>query len=374
VSRSSSASGSGPDVSRSSSASGSGPALTRYLARLRSWDVVVGLLVIVLFVMGGQIVEGVLTGTTVFFTLQDVQEILLLALPMTMLIIAGEIDLSIGSAIAMSSAVIGTAYQAGAPMWLACLLGIATGAVGGAVNGFLVTVLGLGSLAVTIGTLALYRGLAWVLLGSNPVAGFPQAWLRLGYDDLFGVLPLTAPLIVVAIIGFGLILHWTKTGRAIYAIGTNAEAARFNGVKVQKIKFNLFLTTGAMAGLCSVTYTLKFATATPNAALGTELAVIAAVLFGGVSIFGGVGGLIGSVNGVLLLGLARAVLRLASVAPNVLTIVTGGLLLASVIGPAVLQRLREAQEHRRGPQRRAGAGEPALAPPATPQPEPELRT
>lgn len=338
------------------------PTAHRLLSRLKRWDVAVGVLVVVVFVVGGRLVEGVMTGTTVFFTLQDVGEVLLLALPMTLLIISGEIDLSIGSAIALSSCMIGKAYSMGAPMWLACLLGILTGAAGGAFNGFLVTVLGLGSLAVTIGTLALYRGLAWVLLGSSPVASFPTSWLQVGYGDLFGWLPLTTPLFVVAIIGFGLLLHGSKTGAAIYAMGTNLEAARFSGIRTTKIKFNLFLATGAMAGLCSVTYTLKFATATPNAALGLELAVIAAVLFGGVSIFGGVGGLLGSVSAVLFLGLTRAVLRLADVAPNVLTIVTGGLLLASVVGPAVLLRLRERREHRRGPQRMPSAGEPHSAP------------
>ncbi|HUG82911.1 MAG TPA: ABC transporter permease [Euzebya sp.] len=355
------------------------PTTIRVLSRLKHWDVIVGVLVVVLFVVGGRLVEGVMTGTTVFFTLQDVGEILLLALPMTLLIIAGEIDLSVGSAIALSSAIIGKAYSMGAPMWLACLIGIGTGAAGGAFNGFLVTVLGLGSLAVTIGTLALYRGLAWVLLGSNPVANFPSSWLQVGYGDFLGWLPLTTPLFVVAIAAFGMVLHWSKTGQAIYAMGTNLEAARFSGIRTTRIKFNLFLVTGAMAGLSSVTYTLKFATATPNAALGVELAVIAAVLFGGVSIFGGVGGLVGSVNAVLFLGLSRAVLRLADVPPNVLTIVTGGLLLASVIGPAVLLRLRERREHRRGPQRPHAAGEPfdpptPLDPQPAPAPEPELRT
>jgi rhamnose transport system permease protein len=332
------------------------------LSRLKRWDVVVGLLVVVLYVVGGRLVEGVATGTTVFFTLQDVGEVLLLALPVTMLIIAGEIDLSIGSAVALSSCAIGKAYALGAPMWLACLIGIATGAAGGAFNGFLVTVLGLGSLAVTIGTLALYRGLAWVLLGSNPVADFPTAWLEVGYGDILGWLPLTTPLFVAAVVVAAVVLHGSKTGQAVYAMGTNLEAARFAGVRTTRIKFGLFLATGTTAGLCGVTYTLKFATATPNGALGLELAVIAAVLFGGVSIFGGVGGLIGSVNAVLFLGLCRAVLRLADVPPNVLTIVTGGLLLASVIGPAVLLRRRERREHRRGPQRLPAAGEPRFEP------------
>jgi rhamnose transport system permease protein len=151
--------------------------------------------------------------------------------------------------------------------------------------------------------MALYRGLAWVLLGNTPVANFPSSWLAVGYQDFLGWFPRTTPLLVVAIVVFAYLLHHTKTGQAIFAMGTNLEAARFSGIRTARIKFNLFVATGLMAGVGGVTYTLKFATATPNAAIAFELAVIAAVLFGGVSIFGGVGGLVGTVNAVLFLGL-----------------------------------------------------------------------
>jgi rhamnose transport system permease protein len=313
----------------------------RALRRLSSWDVVVGVLVVAVLLGGEAIANGVLSDDTVFFTLTDIGEVLLIALPMTMLIIAGHIDLSVGAAVALSGAVIGKLYSAGVPMGLACVGGIATGVACGMFNGVLVSRVGLHSLAVTIGTLGLYRGLSFVLLGNTPVGGFPTTWTAWAYNSYLGWFPRTLPLLVVAVAFFGWLLHWTKTGRSVYALGTNVEAARFSGVRVNRLTFGLFVATGTMAGISGVIYTLRFASAIPNAATGLELAVIAAVLFGGVSIFGGVGGLLGVVNAVLFLGFTRAVLRLLSVPPNVLTVVTGLLLLTSVVAPALIGKLRE---------------------------------
>ncbi len=313
------------------------------LRRLATWDVLVGLLVIVVLVGGDRIAAGVLSGDTVFFTLQDIGEVLLLALPMTLVIISGEIDLSVGSAVALTGAVIGKLYAGGVPMSVACLAGLATGMACGAFNGLLVTRVGLHSLAVTIGTLGLYRGLSYVLLGNTPVGGFPTGWTQWGYQSYLGWFPRSLPIFLLAIAFFGWLLHATKTGQAIYAIGINSEAARFSGIRVRRIKFGLFFANGVMAGIAGIIYVLRFASAIPNAATGMELAVIAAVLFGGVSIFGGVGRLLGVVNAVLLLGFTRAVLRLLSVPPNVLTVVTGLLLLMSVVAPAVIKRLRESR-------------------------------
>ncbi|HEY8729109.1 MAG TPA: ABC transporter permease [Acidothermaceae bacterium] len=314
--------------------------------RLARWDVVVGLLVVLLFLFGDSFVAsgGVRTSATAFITLQNVSEIMLVALPMTMLIISGEIDLSVGSMIGLSSCVIGKLYSHGLPMWVCALGGVATGLVGGAFNGWLVSKVGLQSLAVTIGTLGLYRGLCYVLLGDTSVAKFPKSWVQFGaFAKMWGWMPKVGFAMMIAIVVFVFILRWSKTGHQIYAIGLNNEAARYSGVKVAQTKFWLFVATGTMSGVAGVFWTLRHAGASPDSAQGWELQIIASVLFGGVSIFGGVGGLFGTINGVLFLGLSRTVLRLTDVKPNVLTIVTGGLLLASVVGPAVLARLRTAR-------------------------------
>lgn len=324
------------------------------LRRLASWDVFLCVLVVCMFVFGNALAGGishlighpavfdnVRTNATVFNTLRNVGEIMLIALPMTMLIISGEIDLSVGSAALLSSCVIGKAFAAGFPMWQCALLGILTGALGGALNGYLVTKLGLQSLAVTIGTLALFRGLGSVLLENNTIAGFPASWVAFGYSaKLFGFLPKIWLVVIPTAAIFTLLLRYSKTGHGVYAIGLNGEAARFSGLQVRRIKFGLFVATGAMGGVGGLLITLRQASASPTAVRGLELAVIAAVLFGGVSIFGGKGGLFGVINAVLFLGLSRTILRLAGVKPNVLTVVTGGLLLISVIGPALSARLR----------------------------------
>jgi rhamnose transport system permease protein len=244
------------------------------------------------------------------------------------------------------------------------LSALATGTVCGAVNGVLVTRFGLGSLAVTIGTLGLYRGLCYALLGDTTVADFPEAWTTLGYSTIGSTpFPYVTTLLVVLAVGFGVLLHLTRFGRWVFAIGQSAEAARFAGIPVALVKMRLFVLTGLVAGLAGAVYDLRFASARPDGALGFELAVIASALFGGVSIFGGVGTVWGVVGAVLFLGSVRSILQLQNVPSNALTIVTGALLLASVIVPVVAARLRAARSRpvpagaiRPGPDLAPGAG------------------
>jgi len=323
--------------------------------RLGRWDVFVFLVVLVVFLFGDALVGGggVRTSATAYFTLRELAEVLLIALPMTMLIISGEIDLSVGATVGMSGAVMAKAYAAGVPMWLCCVIGVLTGFVAGAFNGWLVTAVGLQSLAVTIGTLALYRGIALVLLGDQPISfAKAKSWVAFGgyggKGKLWGWMPAVGWIVLVAIIVFVFVLTWTKTGHSIYAIGLNSEAARFSGINVARTKFWLFVVTGAISGVAGVLFTLRNATARPQYGAGMELSVIAAVLFGGVSIFGGVGTLFGVVNAVLFLGLIRRVLLLTKVNQNFSVIVTGLLLLVSVIGPTLAARIRATSFFSRG--------------------------
>lgn len=317
------------------------------LVRLLGWDRSVILLLVLTVVAGVVIDPNFGTGSNLGFVLQDIGEIMLIALPMTLLIVTGEIDLSVASTAALAGCVLGWVWQASGSMGLASVAALVTGVLCGAVNGFLVTRLGLGSLAVTIGTLGLYRGLCYALLGDTPVADFPMAWTNLGYASIAGTpLPYVTPLLVVLAVVFGVVLHLTTAGRRIFAIGQSAEAARFAGIPVARTKFWLFVATGAVSGLAGIVYDLRFASARPDGALGFELAVIASVLFGGVSIFGGVGTIWGVVGAVLFLGSVRSLLQLRDVPPNALTIITGALLLASVIIPVATDRWRAWRERR----------------------------
>jgi len=214
---------------------------------------------------------------------------MIMAFAMVFLIIAGEIDLSIDSILALSSAMLGYSYANGAPIWLAIIIALLVGSLCGFVNGFLVTKLGLGSLAVTIGALALYRGIANGILGTNTVSEFPEFWTTFGFDT-FGTsfVPQTLPVIIALGIFFGLLLHNTPFGRRTLAIGQSPVAAQFAGINVVRHKIIIFTFTGFMSGVAGVIYTFRFSTAQADNGIGLELLVISACLLGGVSIFGGI--------------------------------------------------------------------------------------
>jgi rhamnose transport system permease protein len=319
------------------------------LKLLASWDVIVLVALVLVAVIGAATIEGVASPRFWRFVSLEVIPIALIALPMTLVVITGEIDLSVASVLGLTCSFMGQLWLWGVTsLPLLIVLCLLLGAVLGAVNGMFVTWFGLPSLAVTIGTLALYRGLAYVLLGDRAVANYPIGWTSGAIKPIQG---LTIPwfVIIVAILAvvFGVVLHATPIGRGLYAIGNNAEAARFAGVSVAKTKFWLFVATGAMSALAGIFWTLRYASARADNGSGQELAVVAAVLLGGVSIFGGRGGLVGVIGAVLLLSTLRNALQLADVPANALTIVTGTLLIASVVGPNVVGMARDAWRRRR---------------------------
>jgi len=321
----------------------------RARSALGSWDVVVIVALALVVLVGGLTIDGVASPRFWRFVTLEVIPIALIALPMTLIVITGEIDLSVASTLGLTCVVMGQLWVSGVtslPLIVAlCLL---LGAVLGAVNGGFVTGFGLPSLAVTIGTLALYRGLAYVVLGDRAVANYPSDWTTNAIAPIPGTtIPWFILVVAVLAVGFGVLLYATPVGRALYAIGNNAEAARYSGISVGRVRFWLFVTAGAMSALAGVFWTLRFASARADNGTGLELAVVAAVLLGGVSIFGGRGGLVGALAAAALLGTLRNALQLAYVPANTLTIVTGSLLIASVVGPNVVGMLRERLRRRR---------------------------
>lgn len=301
-------------------------------------------LLILVIIVAMSTVRGFGQPITLNYLLLDVAPILLIALPMALIMVTGEIDLSVGSMVGLASVVTGVLTQAGAPFEVAALAALAVGVVGGAVNGFLVTVVGLPSLAVTIGTLALFRGLAVGLLGTTAVTDFPEMWTALAKAKIAGTtIPyITVPFLILLVM-FVVLLHFTPFGRGIYAIGLSKDAARFSGVHVERTKFILFVLAGVVAAFAGIFFTLRFGSARGDNATGLELQVIAAVVLGGVSVFGGRGQLHGVVAAVLLIGVLSSALRLVNVTSDVINIITGGLLVASVVAASLLawaQRLR----------------------------------
>jgi len=313
----------------------------------RSWDTaILGLLAMVL-ILASTTTEGFLTSLNFSYIFSNTSEITIMAFAMTFLIITGEIDLSIASILALGSSMLGWSYQKGAPIWLAIIICLVVGTVCGFINGFLVTKVGLGSLAVTIGTLALYRGIANGILGENTVNEFPEAYTSFGFDT-FGTsfMPKTMPLIIFFGLLFGFLLHRTPFGRRTLAIGQSPEAARLAGINVVRHKIIVFTFTGFMSGVAGVIYTFRFSTAQADNGVGLELLVISAILLGGVSIFGGVGTMWGVVAGVLLAGSVESWLTLREINAQWRTIVTGILLLISVAAPVLVAKGKERREHK----------------------------
>jgi len=301
---------------------------------------VIGLLVVVVLYSNAR-VPNFSGPLTLPFLVLDVAPILLIALPMTLVIVTGEIDLSVASVVGLSSVLVGILHHdAGLSIPVAGLLALVAGVLCGLLNGFLVAYVGLPSLAVTIGTLALYRGLAVGLLGTTAITDFPTKWSTLaqgGFDN--GRIPYILVPIVVLVVAFALLLHFTSFGRGLFDIGLNDEAAHFTGVNVARTKLVTFVLTGAVSAFAGIDYTLRFGSARGDNAVGLELQVIAAVLLGGVSIFGGRGVLHGVLGGVLLIGVISSALRLENVTVNLINIIIGLLLVLSVVSSSFLTRL-----------------------------------
>jgi len=313
----------------------------------KSWDTAILALLAVVLILASLTTDGFLTSLNISYIFSNTSEITIMAFAMTFLIITGEIDLSIASILALGSSMLGWSYQKGAPIWLAIIICLVVGTVCGFINGFLVTKVGLGSLAVTIGTLALYRGIANGLLGTNTVNEFPEAYTSFGFDT-FGTsfMPKTLPLIIFFGLLFGFLLHRTPFGRRTLAIGQSPEAARFAGINVVRHKIIVFTFTGFMSGVAGVIYTFRFSTAQADNGVGLELLVISAILLGGVSIFGGVGTMWGVVAGVLLAGSVESWLTLREINAQWRTIVTGILLLISVAAPVLVQKNKQRRERK----------------------------
>ena len=310
---------------------------------LKRWESVTVFLLLCSVLYGATTADGFVSGQNLNSICSDVAEVALIALPLTLIIVAAEIDLSVASILGLTSAVLGYLWNHNWPMEMIIPVVLAAGALCGAVNGFLITRLGLPSLAVTIGTLGLYRGLAFVILGDQAVTDYPQSFLNWGQGTFLGTqIPNPTIMFVVLAVIFGITLHRTSVGRAIFAIGGNEEAARFAGLRVKRVKFWLFVVSGLISALAGIVFTFRFGSARGDNAVGLELSVVACVLLGGVSIFGGRGRLLGVIAAVFLLGTLRNALTLNNVSSDALTIVTGGLLLLSVLGPSVTARIREA--------------------------------
>jgi rhamnose transport system permease protein len=313
-----------------------GPGL-RALAR---WETLLLLVLLALLWLGTRLSPVFLSAQNFANLTVAEMEIGIIALPMTLVIIAGEIDLSVESMVGLSSAVLGFLWAARVPLSVGIPAVLVMGALGGLLNGVLVTRAGLPSLVVTLGTLALFRGLASVVLGPRAISNFPPEFTAFGFGQVPGT-PIPWPLVVFALLAvvLGLLLHNTWLGRHVLAVGKNQGAARYSGVPVVRLKMGLFVLSGFVSALAGVILTSRLSSARADAGTGMTLAVVTAVLLGGVNIFGGSGTIPGVVLAVFTLAVMQNALRLADVSTELQSISVGLLLIISVIVPNLARRL-----------------------------------
>src|SRR5437763_15100530 len=211
--------------------------MKRVKSLLISWEALLVLLLLIGVVIGSVLSPYFLSSFNLEYALpSNIMEIAIMALPMTLIIIAGEIDLSVASLLGLTSVVLGLLWQSGHPMWLAIGVVLLVGLVAGGLNGLLVTRLALPSLVVTIGTLALYRGLAYVVLGDQAVSHFPSSFTNLGFGTIPGTqIPWSGLIFAILVVTFGLVVPFSRAGRQLYAMGNNTEAARFSGIDVGRV-------------------------------------------------------------------------------------------------------------------------------------------
>jgi rhamnose transport system permease protein len=314
-------------------------------ALLRRWESLLLALLALVLVVGGSRLSGFLDPYNLADSTFNFSEKALIALPMALLILVREIDVSVAAILAVSSVAMGFANHLGVPAPGLAAIGILVGALCGTLNGLLVTRFAIPSIVVTIGTMSLYRGIAQVALGDQAYTGYPEAFGDWGQGYFFGAVPRSFVLLLLFALLFAAALHATAFGRRLFAIGSNPTAARFSGISVDRHRFVLFVLTGAMAGLASVLLTGRIGSTRPNIALGWELEAITMVILGGVSIAGGSGTIGGVMLAVLTLGMVTYGLGLANVPGILMTIVIGALLLVTIAVPAVLHRGTPGRRH-----------------------------
>jgi len=309
-------------------------------AAVLSWEGLLVLVAIAIFVLNSFASPYFLNAWSLSDLTFNFTEKALIALAMALLIIAGEIDLSVAAIIALASTLMGLALQYGADTPVLVAIGIATGIACGAFNGFLVTGLKLPSIVVTIGTMSLFRGISFIILGDQSYKGYPASFSWLGQGYVWWVISFELVLFLVCAVIYWVVLHRTNFGRRIFAIGNNDVAAQFSGVRVDRIKFILFCLTGLMSGLAAILLTARLGSTRPSIAEGFELEAITMVVLGGVSILGGAGSIVGVVLAALIVGLVTFGLGLLNVPGIVMTIFTGSLLIVVIALPILFRMWR----------------------------------
>lgn len=308
--------------------------------RLKSWETLLLAVAVAIFIVNSFTSPYFLNAWNLSDATFNFTEKAMIAFAMALLIIAGEIDLSVAAIIALASTAMGAAVQVGVGTPGLVLIGLGVGLLCGSFNGFLVTRMGLPSIIVTIGTMSLFRGISYIVLGDQAYRGYPSDFVFFGQGYVLWVISLEFVLFAVLAVIYGIVLHKTNFGRAVYAIGNNPVAAAFSGIRVARVKFTLFLLTGLMSGVAAICLTARLASTRPSIAFGWELEIVTMVVLGGVSILGGSGSIPGVVIAAFVMGLVTFGLGLLNVPGIVMSIVIGALLIGVIALPRLWGKWR----------------------------------
>ncbi len=274
-------------------------------------------------------IDGLFTATSSFL------EKAFIVLPMAYVLLLGEIDISVGATVALSACMLGITYNAGLPMGAAVVVCLLVGSLCGALNGFLLTrFTELAPMIVTLGTQILFRGIAEILLTDQATGGFTKVkWFRNLYWGKVGVVPIMFIIFVVCAVVFGVVMHCTTFGRRLYAIGSNAQAAKYSGINVQRIRFIVYTLTGTFSAVTAIFLASGMGSARSNIASGYELEAISMAVLGGILTDGGKGNFPGAILAIFILGFLRYGLGLVNVASQLMMVIIGLLLILVVMVP-----------------------------------------
>ncbi len=306
------------------------------------WEWMLVILIIAVIVVNSIIsgnyasINGLMDATMVFLDKSFI------VLTMVFIIIMGDIDISVASNIALSSVVMSVTHSAGVNMIASMLIGLLVGAGCGFINGILVSRFKeLSAIIVTLATMSIYRGIAYVILGDQVVSDFPDWFSYFGWGYVGNtIIPFMLAAFIFFAIIFALILHKTSFGRRVFAIGNSQESSRFSGIPVERIKLIVFTLTGLMCAVSAIFLTSRLGSSRPNIAQGYELEIIAVVVLGGVSINGGKGRMLGAVLALFVIGLARYAMGLKNIPGQVMIVAIGLLLIFSVMLPNLLKKIK----------------------------------
>ncbi|MCO6180619.1 ABC transporter permease [Ciceribacter sp. RN22] len=319
---------------------------TPFKRLLASWELLLFGVAVVIFIANSLASPYFLDAWNLSDATFNFTEKAMIAFAMALLIIAGEIDLSVAAIIALASTAMGYAAQMGIGAPGLVVIGIGTGLACGAFNGILVAGLKLPSIVVTIGTMSLFRGISYIVLGDQAYGKYPADFAFFGQGYVFWVFSFEFVLFLVMAGLFAVLLHATNFGRQVYVIGNNPLAARFSGIPVERVKFILFLLTGLTSGIAAVCLTSRLGSTRPSIAQGWELEVVTMVVLGGVSILGGAGTIAGVVIAAFVMGLVTFGLGLLNVPGIVMSIFIGLLLIVTIALPIIGRRIRNARAAR----------------------------